>query len=63
MGGGAMMKLRNHTCDHIRQYLGTTQLRYQYEERVWTVIEQLLNCLDEQQLENVPKMLAGEDIV
>ena len=58
-----MMKLQNHTCDHIRQYLGTTQLRYQYEERVWTVIEQLLNCLDEQQLENVPKMLAGEDIV
>ena len=65
MGGTAMMHLRNEAADHIREYMGDYMDeigRGKYEGNVWVVIEQLLNCLDEQQLENIPKMLAGEDI-
>ena len=56
MGGIVMMKLRADACDAIRAYCDSLN------NEAWNVIEVLVNCLDEEQLQNVPKMLVGEEV-
>ena len=61
MGGIAMMTLRNEAAEQIRKHLDAGEK--DEECRVWDVIEMLLNCLDEEQLGWIPKMLRGEEIL
>ena len=71
-----MMRLRNEAAEQIQDYVEEYVEEKKAEVRLclpifyadkvvvlWDVIERLLDMLDEEQLEQIPAMLRGEEIL
>ena len=64
-----MLRLRNEAAEQIQEYVDSQRSFLDaafYADKaviLWDVIERLLDILDEEQLEQIPKVLKGEEIL